>query len=63
MLPCQNSCPDYCAGCHRTCGRWQDFQARQKTEREAKKQYLRYYNEQCWQVSWQLLSMQARYHR
>ena len=62
MLPCQNTCPGFHSGCHKACAWWKTFQDAQRAEREAKKQYLRYHNERCVQVSYQLLSLQVRRH-
>ncbi|HJA63639.1 MAG TPA: hypothetical protein H9719_05825 [Candidatus Intestinimonas stercoravium] len=60
MLPCQSACPDYQHGCHKTCPRWADFQALQRSQRQAKKDYLRFYNELCTQVSRQLCGLAPR---
>ena len=56
MLPCQTSCPRYCAGCHKTCAQWRAFQEDQRLQREAKKAYLKYYGELCAQTLRQLRS-------
>lgn len=47
MLPCRSGCTAYCDGCHKSCARWQEFQARQREQRQAKKDYLAHYNEVC----------------
>ncbi len=62
MLPCQTSCPRYCAGCHKTCAQWRAFQEDQRLQREAKKRYLRYHTERCLEVTRQCLSMEVRRH-
>ena len=45
MIPCQKSCSAYCEGCHKSCAEWRQFQTRLREERQAKKDYLNYYNE------------------
>ena len=60
MLPCQSSCPAYCPGCHKTCAQWKQFQQAQRETREAKKQYLRFYQALCGQVTRQYRAMQVR---
>ena len=60
MLPCQSSCPAYCPGCHKTCARWKRFQQEQREERQAKKQYLRFYMTLCDHVTRQYRAMQVR---
>ena len=45
MLPCGKDCFAYCEGCHKECAKWGDYQARLRAERQAKKDYLKYYNE------------------
>ena len=47
MLPCQQNCSRYCAGCHKTCPEWKNFQHQQDLRRQQKKGYLKYYNELC----------------
>ena len=47
MLPCQISCSGYRDGCHKTCSRWKAFQESQRSQRQAKKDYLKFYNELC----------------
>ncbi len=47
MLPCQNSCPHYREGCHKTCSHWKTFVQRNGIEREKKKKYLAFYGERC----------------
>ncbi|MEQ2457224.1 hypothetical protein [Flavonifractor hominis] len=60
MLPCQNGCSAYCSGCHKNCGQWREFQARQAIQRQAKKNYLRYYNELCAAVTRQFRMLSPR---
>ena len=43
MIPCQSSCDHYCEGCHKTCAKWRLLQARNRMERQKKKDYLQYY--------------------
>lgn len=50
MLPCQTGCPSYREGCHKTCPQWRLFQEKQRAQRQAKKQYLQFYNALCAQV-------------
>ena len=45
VIPCQKSCSAYCEGCHKSCTQWRAFQTRLREERQAKKDYLKYYNE------------------
>lgn len=61
MLPCQTGCPDYREGCHKSCSRWTVLQNEQRDQRQAKKQYLRFYGAQCTQMIQQFESMQVRY--
>lgn len=61
MLPCQNQCASYHEGCHKTCAWWRAFQERQASQRQAKKEYLKYYGELCAQTLLQFTAMQARY--
>lgn len=60
MLPCQTACPEYSPGCHKCCRHWAEFQALQRTQRQAKKDYLKFYNELCGLVSRQLCSLTPR---
>ena len=57
MLPCQMDCPVYREGCHKTCLRWKEFQQEQRSRRQAKKDYLKFYNELCISVTRQLSAM------
>lgn len=59
MLPCGKSCSAYCEGCHKSCARWGDYQARLRAERQAKKDYLKYYNELCGAVTRQFRTLGA----
>ena len=59
MLPCQQSCSSYCEGCHKNCLRWAEFQRQKSRERQAKKDYLKYYNELCGAVVRQFSAMGA----
>lgn len=61
MLPCQPGCPSYCEGCHKACLRWQEFQTRQREQRQAKKHYLHYYNELCSCMTRQLRTISVPY--
>ena len=47
MIPCQQTCSAYHEGCHKQCARWAEFQQHKRMERQAKKDYLNYYNELC----------------
>ena len=60
MLPCQTKCPHYHSGCHKTCTAWKEFQSRQAVERQAQKQYLKFYDSLCAQVTRQYRAMQSR---
>ena len=60
MLPCQQNCPNFKSGCHKTCLSWKEFQQGQTRKRQAQKQYLKFYNELCTDRTQQLLAMQAR---
>ena len=60
MLPCQSGCPAYHEGCHKTCGAWRQFQAQQTAQRQAKKQYLQFYNALSAQVVRQYRAIQCR---
>ena len=60
MLPCQTRCASYQPGCHKTCARWRRFQAEQRTQREAKKRYLRYHTERCPQIARHFQALQVR---
>ena len=59
MIPCQQTCSDYCEGCHKSCARWAEFQRQKCRERQAKKDYLKYYNELCGAVSRQFRAIGA----
>ncbi len=59
MIPCQSTCSDYCEGCHKNCTRWADFQQQKSRERQAKKDYLKYYNELCGSISRQYRAIGA----
>ena len=58
MLPCQTGCAGYQDGCHKHCPVWSSLQASQKSQREAKKEYLRYHSARCAQTLRQLRAMQ-----
>ena len=60
MLPCSGGCPSYHEGCHKTCARWQAFQAQQQAQRQAKKEYLQVHNALCAQVVRQYRAIQCR---
>ena len=57
MIPCQSTCGRYCEGCHKNCAKWKLLQARNKRERQKKKDYLHYYNQVNSTVLRQFLSM------
>ena len=57
MLPCQNSCPRYTPGCHKTCAAWRQFQRQQQAANRAKRQYLQYHNQVCATVVRQLRAL------
>lgn len=57
MLPCQNSCSQYCAGCHKTCEAWKDFLLEQKDILARKKDFLRLHNDTCSVIIQQCRSM------
>ena len=59
MLPCKQNCQAYHEGCHKSCAGWKERQARLRAERQAKKDYLRYYNELCGSVTRQLRGLGA----
>lgn len=61
MIPCQQTCSSYCEGCHKSCARWADFQQQKSRERQAKKDYLKYYNELCGAVARQFRAIGAVY--
>ena len=61
MIPCGQTCSSYCEGCHKTCARWAEFQQQKSRERQAKKDYLSYYNELCSSVARQFRSIGAVY--
>ena len=52
MLPCQNTCPNYQHGCHKSCAAWKELQ-----ERQQKKAYLDYYNDLCLTMARQFRAM------
>ena len=60
MLPCQTGCPSYREGCHKTCPQWRLFQEKQRAQRQAKKQYLQFYNALCAQVVRQCRAIEYR---
>jgi hypothetical protein len=47
MLPCQNTCPHYISGCHKTCSKWKQFLGEQQELYHKKKDYLKMHNEIC----------------
>ena len=59
VIPCQKSCSTYCEGCHKNCAQWAVFQTRLRAERQAKKDYLKYYNELCGAVTRQFRAIGA----
>lgn len=59
VIPCQKSCSAYCEGCHKNCAQWRTFQTRLREERQAKKDYLKYYNELCGAVTRQFRAIGA----
>ena len=61
MLPCQNQCASYHSGCHKSCAYWAAFQEHKRLQRQARKEYLKYYGELCAQTLRQLTAMQVRY--
>lgn len=61
MLPCQATCSNFQNGCHKACPRWKLLQDEQRSQRQAKKQYLRFYSTQCALIIHQFEAMQARY--
>ena len=60
MRPCQQGCPNHREGCHKSCPDWKAFQARQKAQRQRKKDYLSYYNEVCSTMIRQFKSLSVR---
>lgn len=60
MLPCQSDCRSYQPGCHKTCQHWKAFQEKQRIQRRAKKEYMRFYNDLCTAVTRQLSAMAPR---
>ena len=60
MLPCQNTCPNYQHGCHKSCAAWKELQERQRLQRQAKKKYLKFYGALCAQSLRQLTAGQSR---
>ena len=59
VLPCGKSCSAYCEGCHKGCAKWGEYQTRLRAERQAKKDYLKYYNELCGAVTRQFRTLGA----
>ena len=59
MIPCGKSCPAYREGCHKGCAEWTRLQARMREERQAKRDYLNYYNELCGAVTRQFRALGA----
>ena len=47
-------------GCHKTCPQWRLFQEKQRAQRQAKKQYLQFYNALCAQVVRQCRAIEYR---
>lgn len=46
-LPCKQTCPRYCEGCHKTCAEWKQYR-QILTERNRRiKKYLDESREQC----------------
>ena len=60
MLPCQQNCPHYREGCHKSCSAWSAFQAQQKAQRQRKKDYLSYYNDLCFTMARQFNALAVR---
>ena len=60
MLPCQSTCGEYHAGCHKTCRFWREYQREQSALREARRRYLQYHSIRCLQVTRQLKMLQPR---
>lgn len=44
MIPCSSTCDRYCEGCHKTCAKWRLLQAKNRLERQRKKDYLLQYS-------------------
>ena len=61
MVPCGKNCSAYCEGCHKECVKWGEYQTRLRAERQAKKDYLKYYNELCGAVTRQFRTLGACY--
>lgn len=40
-LPCQNTCPHYCEGCHKTCAQWAQYRVTVAEQSRQIKAYLR----------------------
>lgn len=59
MIPCGKNCPAYREGCHKGCTEWTQVQTRMREERQAKKDYLKYYNELCGAVTRQFRALGA----
>ncbi len=47
MLPCQNTCPHYTEGCHKTCADWKRYQALMQKDRQKRAAYLKMQEENC----------------
>ena len=47
MLPCQNHCPRYTEGCHKTCDSWNQYRAASAEDRRRRRAYLDYYSRLC----------------
>ena len=60
MLPCQNHCPHFFFFFYKNCAAWKEFQAQQAAQRQAKKQYLKFYDTLCTQIIHQYQAMQSR---
>ena len=60
MIPCQPTCGRYCEGCHKTCPKWKLLQAKNRLERQRKKEYLAYYGQLNALLLRQFLSLQPR---
>ena len=55
-----SSIEGYREGCHKTCPQWRLFQEKQRAQRQAKKQYLQFYNALCAQVVRQCRAIEYR---
>ena len=58
MIPCQEKCPRYFEGCHKSCARWKVLQAQQRSVNRKKNNYLEYHNAVCSTVIRQCRSIQ-----